>query len=130
MSDNEDKKQEELKKIENDLRNVGLSRRNFLNRLSAAGVTFGAAVALGLRDAQAGTQSDASVNVTSTNPAVDNILTERQGVEAPNSDKESDSLRAMAQYGRYFRYHRYFRYFRYQRYNRYCRYARFYSRFF
>jgi hypothetical protein len=87
-------------------------------------------VALGIRDADARTQSDASVNVNSTNPAVDNILTERQAVEAPNSDKEADPLRSMAQYGRYFRYNRYFRYFRYARYNRYFRYARFYSRFF
>ena len=102
MSEELDKKQEELKKIEQDLKHNGLSRRNFLNRLSAAGVGFGAALALGVKGADAA-QTDAGVNVSSTNTAVDTILAEGQEVAAD----EGDPLQHMAQYGR--RYGRVFR---------------------
>jgi secreted PhoX family phosphatase len=143
MSDDENKKQEELKKIEDELKSGGLSRRNFLNRLSAAGVAFGAAVALGMRDADAAVGSEAGVDVSSTNPAVDDILAEGKEAEAAAAGEEGDPLQSMAQYRRYFRYRRYARrypryfryaryrrYFRYARYRRYGRYGRFYSRFF
>jgi hypothetical protein len=99
MSDELDKKQQELKKIEEDLKQGGLSRRNFLNRLSAVGVGFGAALALGIRNADAANPVDGGVNVASTNPAVDDILAEGQQIAAANLD-EGDPLEHMAQYGR------------------------------
>jgi hypothetical protein len=102
MSDDREK-QEELKRIEADLKQAGLSRRNFMNRLSALGVGFGAALALGVRDADAATSVDGGVNVSSTHPGVDEILAEGQELAA----EEGDPLQHMAQYGR--RYLRHYR---------------------
>jgi hypothetical protein len=89
-------KDSELKKIEAELKEGGLSRRNFLNRLSAAGVGFGAAMTLGLRGAEAATQ--ASVDVSSTNPAVADILATPQQADGP----ADEPLTQMAQYYRRF----------------------------
>jgi len=121
MSDELGKKQEELKRIEEDLKQGGLSRRNFLNRLSAVGVGFGAAVTLGVKGAEAANPADGGVNVASTNPAVDKILAESRASE------EGDPLQHMAQYGRFYRrgYRRW--YARYRRW--YARYARWYRRY-
>lgn len=138
MSDDLDKKQEELKKIQDELKGSGLSRRNFLNRLSAVGVGFGAALALGVREADARNMVDAGVNVSSTNPAVDDILAESKEAQAAASADPDDPMLHMAQYGRSYRrgyrraYSRYARYARVYRrfYSRYARvYRRFYARF-
>ena len=127
MSDELDKKQEELKKLEQELKQSGLSRRNFLNRLSGIGVGFGAALTLGVKGADAAAHQAGGVDVSSTNPSVDNILAESRATE------EGDPLQHMAQYGRWYRrgyrrwYRRYARWYR--RYGRwYRRYARWYRR--
>lgn len=125
-------KDAELKKIEQDLKEAGLSRRNFLNRLSAAGVGFGAALTLGLRGAEAATQ--ATIDVSSTNPAVANILSEPQQADTPAGEPPMQ----VAQYHRYYRrgYRRFgphggYRRFYRRGYNRgYRRYAPGYSRFY
>jgi hypothetical protein len=108
-------KNAELKKIEADLKGSGLSRRNFLNRLSAAGVGFGAALTLGLRGAEAATQP--GIDVSSTNPAVDNILSAPKQAETP----EGEPPVQMAQYGRFYRRN-------YRRFGPHGRYHRFYRR--
>jgi hypothetical protein len=130
MSDND--KNAELKKIEGELKGIGLSRRNFLSRLSAVGVGFGAALALGLRGAEAATQ--AGVDVSSVNPAVDKILSGSKQAETP----ESEPPEQVAYYHRVYRrgyrrfgpnglYHRVYR----RGYNRaYRRFAPGYSRFY
>jgi hypothetical protein len=128
MSDELGKKQEELKKLEQELKHGGLSRRNFLNRLSAIGVGFGAAAALGVKGADAASPADGGVTVASSNPAVDNILAESRATE-----EEGDPLQHMAQYGRWYRrgYRRWYGRYRrwYSRYRRwYRRYARWYRR--
>lgn len=130
---NEEKKQEELKKIQQSLAEGGLSRRRFIDSMKAIGVGFGAAYLLGVNDASAATNPDAAVNVTSTNPALDEILAEAQEERGDGADGEFLS----AQYGRRYRrgYRRYGRHYRrgYRRYGRYYRrgyrrYARHYRR--
>lgn len=128
MSDDQERKQDELKKIQKELEGAGLSRRNFLNRLSAVGVGFGAALALGVRKADALSKADAGVKVTSTNPVVDDILAEGKEAQAGDAGKErnpDDPRLQLAQYGRLYRRYRRV----YRRYRRiYRRYARFYRR--
>ena len=146
MSDESDNKQQELKHIQDALKEGTVSRRHFLDRMTGLGVGFGAAFLLGMREADAAV--NAGVNVKSTNPAIDNIVKEGQDEQAlddPNANQQ------VAQYYRYYRrgYRRYRRYYRryrrhyrrysryYGRYNRYYgryrrgygRYARFYARF-
>lgn len=65
------KKQKELGKLQEELREAGLSRRSLVKRLSAVGVGFGAAAVLGIHKAFA---SQGVVDVSSTNPAVNEIL--------------------------------------------------------
>jgi hypothetical protein len=72
-----DKKHNELKAIQQELNTTGLSRRNFLDRLAAVGVGFGAAFVLGIRDVKALVAPDAGVNLKSTNPAVDEVLKDK-----------------------------------------------------
>jgi hypothetical protein len=135
-------KQDELNKIQDELKDAGVSRRHFLDRLKVLGVGFGAAFVLGVREARAIGQADPGVAVKSTNPAVDDILSEGQKTRPadrvdPNADPE-DARVQLAQYGRFYRrgygrwYGRYGRLYRrfYGRYARfYGRYRRFYMRF-
>jgi hypothetical protein len=138
MSDRDqrdEEKQEELKRIEESLKNGGMSRRKFLDRMKAVGVGFGAAFLLGIKDANALAPPDGGVNVTSTNPAVDEILAESQEEQAAAADAEGpDALSGQRRYRRgYYRrwYRRYARWYRrYGRYyrRRYRRYGRYYGR--
>jgi len=139
MSDEneETKKQAELKKLEDELRSGGLSRRIFLNRLSALGIGFGAAATLGLKGADAAVNPETGVSVSSDSPAVDEILAESEGLG--DGVDPNDPMQHMAQYRRYYRrgYRRYRRGYRrsYRRYRRgyrrfYRRYARGYRRFY
>ena len=136
MSDDLDKRRDELQKIQDELRG-GLSRRNFLDRLKGAGVGFGAAFALGIKNADAHSQADAGVSVKSTNPAVDDIVAEgKQAALAPDGDDQQaghkanpdDQLTRVA-YRRFFRrfYRRGYRRFFYRRFYR-RGYRRFYRR--
>jgi len=137
-----DKKQQELKAIQDELQTNGLSRRKFLNRLQAIGVGFGAAMVLGVKNADALGAEEPGVNLSSTNPVVDDIIAEgRQGPAGEEFDADGKPIqmaqyaryygrgysRGYARYGRYGRYARYARY--YQRYARYARYARYYQRY-
>jgi hypothetical protein len=140
MIGDDDKKWERLKELQAELKRLqeelkrGLSRRNFLGRLKGAGVGFGAAFVLGVDKAAALTDVAAGVNVKSTNPAVDGILTEgakdqANGAKAPAG---KEPLTRLA-YRRFFRrfYRRGYRRFFYRRfYGRYRRffYRRFYAR--
>ena len=152
MSDQERKdldRQLELRKLEQTLKSEGLSRRNFLDRMKLLGVGFGAAYILGVKEADALGAPEGGVAVSSSNPAVDEILAEAQESHADAGEVDDVS----AQYGRFYRrgyrrgyrrygrvyrrgyrrgYRRYGRIYRrgYRRYGRwYRRYARFYARF-
>jgi hypothetical protein len=138
MGDHLDKKQQELKEIQDELQTKGLSRRKFLNRLQAVGVGFGAAFVLGVNNADARGNAEAGLNVASTNPALDDIIAEGRdsGVDvSPDGAVDADGNPVqLAQYGRgYYRGYRrgYARYARgYARYARgYARYARYYQRY-
>src|SRR5215470_5302315 len=86
MGDRE--KLHQAQEIQRELNDKGLSRRAFLDRLKVLGVGFGAAAMLGVRDADASVQSDASVSLESTNPTLNNIIEEgRQDLlgDGPNS---------------------------------------------
>ncbi len=135
MGDHLDKKQQELKEIQDELQTKGLSRRKFLNRLQAVGVGFGAAFVMGVRNADALGAPDPGVNLTSTNPALDDIIAEGRGPAGDELDADGKPIQ-LAQYARYYRrgysrgYARYGRYGRYARYyQRYNRYARYYQRY-
>lgn len=143
MSDDLDKKQEELKKIQEELKETGLSRRNFIDRLKGLGVGFGAAFVLGSSNADARDEKGA-VSVKSTNPAVDDILEEAKEAQLDESGESQevqagegkvnpdDPLSHMA-YRRFYRrryrrfYRRGYRRFWYRRFYR-RRYRRFYRR--
>jgi hypothetical protein len=84
MADDLDKKQSELKAIQDELKGAGLSRRHFLDRLAGVGVGFGAAFMLGIRDVNALPSPDVGVTVKSTNPAVDEVLKDGL-IEADNA---------------------------------------------
>ncbi len=144
MTDELGKKQGELQKLQEELR-AGLSRRNFLDRLKGAGVGFGAAFVLGVSNADAHSQADAGVSVKSTNPAVDDIVSEgKQAALAPDGDdhqanpeSDPDDQLTRVAYRRFFRrfyrrgYRRGYRRFYRRRYVRFYRrgYVRFYRRF-
>lgn len=139
---NEEARKEELKKIQQSLKEGGLSRRIFLDRMKVIGVGFGAAFLLGVKDADAAVNTEAAADVTSTNPALDEILAEAKEAHAEEGD-EGEFLSAQRRYRRgYRRYGRayrrgYRRVYRrgYRRYGRVYRrgyrrgYRRFYARF-
>jgi len=132
MGDQLDKKQQELKAIQDELQTKGLSRRKFLNRLQAIGVGFGAAVVLGVKNADALAGPEPGVSLSSTNPVVDEIIAEGvQGLEGPELDADGKPIQTAQYY--YARGYRrgYARYARgYARYARgYARYARGYARY-
>lgn len=145
MSDESDNKQQELQHLQDALKQGTVSRRSFLDRMKGLGVGFGAAFLLGMKEADAAV--DSSINVKSTNPAIDNIVKEGQEAQALEQDPDAENMQ-VAQYFRsyrrgyrrfYRRYRRYYRRYRryYRRYGRsygryrrgYGRYARFYARF-
>jgi hypothetical protein len=135
MGNHLDKKQQELKEIQDELQTSGLSRRKFLNRLQAVGVGFGAAFVMGVKNADALSAPESGVNLTSTNPALGDIIAEgRQNPMGDELDADGKPVQ-LAQYARYYRrgyarYGRYGRYARYARYyQRYARYARYYQRY-
>ncbi len=111
-------------------------------RAQAIGVGFGAAFLLGVKDADAAVNTEAAADVTSTNPALDEILAEAKEAHAEEGD-EGEFLSAQRRYRRgYRRYGRayrrgYRRVYRrgYRRYGRVYRrgyrrgYRRFYARF-
>ena len=127
----QDKTQQELENIQEELKTTGMSRRKFLNRLKVAGVGFGAFAVLGNEAAQAHTGDAVSLN--STNPAIGNIIDDGRAEANPEGEENTQ----LAQYGRYYRryyrrgYRRYYRrgYSRYGRYH-YRRYYRRYGRFY
>jgi hypothetical protein len=142
MGDRE--KLHQAQEIQRELNDKGLSRRAFLDRLKVLGVGFGAAAMLGVRDADAGVQSDASVSLESTNPTLNNIIKEgRQdlvGEDGPNILVAEEGRysrgysrgysRTYNKYARYSKYSRtYTRYAKYSRYARYSRYSRTYTRY-
>lgn len=119
--DDRETKQQELQKLEEELKTSGLSRRKFLDRLKVLGVGFGAAAVVGTDAAFAST--DDGVMLQSTNPALGNIIDEGRDQLA---DGDDDQNMQVAQYYRYRRYRRYRRsYYRYRRYRRYYRYRRY-----
>lgn len=148
MHDDREMQKRRAQEIQNELNNEGLSRRAFLDRLKLIGVGFGAAFVLGVRDADAGVRSDATVSLKSTNPAVNNIIEEgrkdlgleddRHGRGAAQPGADGEDARIQTAYARFYHrgygrgYGRYGRYGRfYGRYGRgYGRYARFYNRFY
>jgi len=139
MGDRE--KLHQAQEIQRELNDKGLSRRAFLDRLKVLGVGFGAAAMLGVRDADASVQSDASVSLESTNPTLNNIIEEgRQdlvGEDGPNMLVAEEGRysrgysRAYNKYARYSKYSRHYtRYNKYSRhYARYSRYSRHYARY-
>lgn len=132
MSDDSDKKQLELKHVQDALKKGVVSRRSFLDSMKGIGVGFGAAFLLGMKEADAAL--DSAVNVASTNPAIDNIVKEGQAQQAIGDPNDADPKLQMAQYLRMYRrgyrrgYRRYGRFYRrgYRRFYR--RYARVYPR--
>ncbi len=140
MSNESKNKQQELKHLQDALKEGTVSRRSFLDRMKGLGVGFGAAFLLGMKEADAALV-DTGVNVKSTNPAIDDIV--KDGLNEQTLD-DPDANTQVAQYFRVYRrgYRRYRRYYRryrryYRRYSRYYgryrrgygRYARFYGRF-
>jgi hypothetical protein len=126
MSNESDNKQQELKHLQDALKEGTVSRRSFLDRMKGLGVGFGAAFLLGMKEADAALV-DSGVNVKSTNPAIDNIVKDGQPEQALG---DPDANMQVAQYLRVYRrgYRRYGRYYRrYRRYYR--RYARYYGRY-
>jgi hypothetical protein len=126
MSDEQDNKKQELQRIQDELKQGGVSRRHFLDRMKGIGVGFGAAFLLGMKQADA--HLAPGVNVKSTNPAIDDIAKDAQAAEPQDHEPHGQNL----QEARYFRvYRRYYRYYhRYHRYySRYSRYARYYRRY-
>jgi hypothetical protein len=97
MQDHQDKKQQ-AKEIEQDL-NKGLSRRAFLDRLSAIGVGFGAAFVFGVNRSEAGVPADALVNLKSTNPVLNDIVQDSQQNQLPDGTDQEARVQ-LAQYPR------------------------------
>jgi hypothetical protein len=128
-------KEHQAQQIQRELNDKGLSRRAFLDRLKVLGVGFGAAAVLGVSDSDADIRSDASVNLKSTNPALNNIIEEgRQdlGAEGDGPNVQMADGRYSRGYSRHYaRYSRYSRHYaRYSRhYARYSRYSRHYARY-
>jgi hypothetical protein len=81
MAGDIEKKQQQKQEIQNDLKSAGVSRRGFIDRIKALGLGFGAAAALGVEGAEARTDPETSVNLTSTNPALNTIINEGRDEE-------------------------------------------------
>jgi hypothetical protein len=99
---------EKTQQIQNELRSAGVSRRGFIDRIKALGFGFGAAAALGVEGATAKT-SDTSVNLSSTNPALDKIINDRSqaGQTEPGEKKVQEAWFRRWWYRRFF--HRWYR---------------------
>ncbi|MGO9005969.1 MAG: hypothetical protein ACLQIQ_11650 [Beijerinckiaceae bacterium] len=92
--------------IQNELKPAGLSRRGFIDRIKALGLGFGAAVALGAEGAKASNAPATSVNIKSTNPALDGIINEGRKEEGPAQPGEKKVQEAWW-YRRFWGYRRY-----------------------
>jgi hypothetical protein len=123
MDDRE--KQQELDKLQEELKSSGMSRRKFLDRLKAAGIGFGAFAVIGNEAAQAHTGDAVSLN--STNPAIGNIIDEGRAQAEEAGDERTQVAYRRYYYRGYRRYYRRYRRF-YRRYSRYY-YRRFYRRY-
>jgi hypothetical protein len=99
MHDDQDKKQQ-AKELEQAL-NKGLSRRAFLDGLKAIGAGFGAAFVFGVHRLEAAVPADGLVNLTSTDPALNDIVEDSQrGNAAAASSSDEEARVRLAQYGR------------------------------
>jgi hypothetical protein len=105
----------ELNRLQRDLSERGLSRREFVVRLRRLGLGFGAAFMLGLKEARALAPEalDPGLGVKSSNPVVDRIIGE--GRDSQNNAGIGQTRLAYTRY--------------YPRYARYTRYARVYPRY-
>jgi hypothetical protein len=113
MKDRSAENQLDVSEIASELGQGRLSRRGLVERLRGIGLGFGAAFALGIAgaaSAQAAVAPDATVAVTSTNPAINSII--QQAPQAPVAGLNT-STQQLAFYHRFFR--RFYRRF-YQRY--------------
>lgn len=136
MSDEFDAKQDELRKLQDELNTKGMSRRKFLDRLAAIGIGFGAAAAVA-RSAEARPHPDSTLSVGSTNPAVGDIINDGHEEADANAPDGLTRVAYRRYYRRFYRrhYRRYGRFYRryarfYRRYGRfYRRYGRFYRRY-
>jgi hypothetical protein len=72
----------EKKQIQDELNAAGVSRRGFIDRIKGLGLGFGVAATLGVEGASAHPASDASVNLSSTNPALNSIINEADKQES------------------------------------------------
>jgi hypothetical protein len=110
MSDDRDKKRQDAKAIQEELKKKRLSRRGLLQRLRLMGVGFGATYILGAKDAEAVTGGDAEGNgavasLKSTNPVLNEVIDEGRkdgpvGEESADADRSS---RTRTAYRRVFR---------------------------
>jgi hypothetical protein len=103
----------EIGDITRQLNDGRLSRHGLLERLTALGVGFGAAVVLGLTGAHASTAPEATapeatVTLKSTNPAVNAII--QNGAQSDQTPTVTAPLQQLSWYNRYFRrfYTRYY----------------------
>ena len=130
MTEEIDHKREELAKLQDELNRGALSRRQFLDRLAALGLTFGAAAALA-GSADAKTHPETGVSLGSTNPSVNAIALEGREEALGDGEFEVAQRWRRRRYRRFYRrfYRRYRRFYRrfYRRYGR--AYRRFYRRF-
>jgi hypothetical protein len=117
---NDQEKRLELKRLEDDLRNKGLSRREFINRVKGLGLGFGAAFVLGIKHADAFEPGnlEQTLDVKSTSSVVDDIIQEARPKDPIDGVDQND----MARYARFYRRG-------FARYARYARYARVYPRY-
>jgi len=99
MHDDQDKKRQ-LEALQQAL-TKGVSRRSFLDGLKAIGAGFGAAFVFGVNRSEAASPADGLVNLTSTNPALNDIVedSQRQNTGAAAETDEEARVR-LAQYGR------------------------------
>jgi hypothetical protein len=122
MTDEPNKKQHELRRIQEELKKGRLSRRGFLDSMKALGVGFGAAVVLGIKESDALPGQDSEISVKSANPAVDEVIKDAQSLDPAGRRQEGEFQIAYRRV-----YHRFYR----RGYRRYGRgYRRFYNRFY
>jgi hypothetical protein len=103
MHDDLEKKRHEADRIQEELNGEGLSRRGFMDRLRILGIGFGAAFLLGVKNADAHSESESSASLNSSNPVLDSII--KGGREEPSQEAagpEDDTVET-AYYRRYFR---------------------------
>jgi hypothetical protein len=93
MSDESNNKRQELQRVQDELKNGGVSRRNFLDRMKGLGVGFGAAFLLGIKESHA-SRLDPSVSVKSTNPAIDDIVKDGQAAQEAAGTYNSHNISA------------------------------------